>query len=146
MLQSGRDVAFGIIGTDYDNDVRARGSITVNAGRDFLIDGFADLASDDFGAGTGGNATITAGRNIHLRNIAGTDGSIIANGSAGADVVLTTGAGASLILDAATSFAVASSSGDVTANADRILIAHGLRHRCPLRVRSRCGRRRPGGK
>ncbi|HTU12209.1 MAG TPA: hypothetical protein VMG08_15065 [Allosphingosinicella sp.] len=122
-LQAGRDIGFGIIGTDFDNDVRARGSVTVNAGRDFLIDGFSDLASDDFGAGTGGNAVINAGRNIHVRNIAGTDGSIAAGGAAGADVILTTGAGGALVLDAPTSGAVSSFSGDVTVSADRILIA-----------------------
>lgn len=122
-LQAGRDIGFGIIGTDFDNDVRARGGVTVNAGRDFLIDGFSDLASDDFGANTGGNVTITAGRNIHVRNVAGTDGSITAGGSSGADVILTTGAGGALVLDAPTSGSVSSLGGDVVVNADRILIA-----------------------
>ncbi|MBR1125274.1 FG-GAP repeat protein [Bradyrhizobium lablabi] len=125
ILQAGRDVAFGIIGTDFDNDVRARGSILINAGRDFLIDGFADLASDDFAADTGGNVTITTGRNIHVRNAAGADGSIFANGSSGADVVLTTGANGALIVDPASigsSQPIASNSGDVIVNADRILI------------------------
>ncbi len=122
-LQAGRDVGFGIIGTDFDNDVRARGSVTINAGRDFLIDGFSDLASDDFGAGTGGGVAITAGRNIHVRNIAGTDGSIAAGGSSGADVVLTTGTGGALVLDAPSTGAISSFSGDVTINADRVLIA-----------------------
>ncbi len=60
-LQAGRDVGFGIIGTDFDNDVRARSSVTINAGRDFLIDGFADLPSDDFGAGTGGSLRVHRG-------------------------------------------------------------------------------------
>jgi len=122
-LQAGRDIAFGIIGADFDNDVRARGSVTVEAGRDFLIDGFSDLASDDFGGATGGSATITAGRNIHVRNVAGTDGSITASGSSGADVILTTGAGGALILDAPTSGAVTSFNGNVVVNADRVLIA-----------------------
>ncbi len=121
-LQAGRDIGFGIIGTDFDNDVRARGSVTVTAGRDFLVDGFSDIASDDFGGSTGGNLTITTGRNIHVRNIAGTDGSIAASGSAGADLILTTGAGGAVVLDAPTSGAVGSFSGDVRINADRMLI------------------------
>ncbi len=122
-LSAGRDIAFGIIGSDFDNDVRAKGSITVNAGRDFLIDGFADLVSDDFGGDTGSNVTITAGRNIHLRNVAGTDGSIAASGNAGADVILTTGFNGALIVDSAGFEPVSSNSGDVIANADRVLIS-----------------------
>jgi Ca2+-binding RTX toxin-like protein len=123
VLEAGRDIAFGTVGADFDNDVRARGSITIEAGRDFLVDGFSDIASDDFGAATGGNVEITAGRNIHVRNIAGVDGSILANGSAGADVILTTGAGGALILDAPSAFAVSSISGDVVANVDSALIS-----------------------
>ncbi|MDR5653661.1 calcium-binding protein [Ruixingdingia sedimenti] len=124
-LEAGRDVAFGIIGANFDNDVRARGRIVITAGRDFLIDGFADLASDDFGAGTGGNVSITAGRNIHVRSITGADGSIFANGTAGADVILTTGANGALIVDPASigsAQPIASNSGDVVVNADRVLI------------------------
>ncbi|MEQ1938715.1 calcium-binding protein [Mesorhizobium sp. CN5-321] len=127
VLEAGRDIGFGIIGTDFDNDVRASGSITIHAGRDFLIDGFADLASDDFGGGTGGNVSITAGRNIHVRSVAGTDGSIFANGNAGADVILTTGANGALVVDPASIAGgpqpIASNSGDVIVDADRILIA-----------------------
>ena len=123
VLSAGRDIAFGTIGADFDNDVRARGSITIDAGRDFLVDGFSDIASDGFGANTGGNLVVNAGRNIHVRNIAGTDASMGAEGSAGADVILTTGLDGALILDAPFSAAVFSSSGDVIANADRALIA-----------------------
>lgn len=97
-LTASRDVAFGIFGTNFDNDVRAGGGITINAGRDFLIDGFSDLISDDFNDSTGGNVVINAGRNIHLRNVAGTDATIAASGSAGADVILT--AGGAFVLDA----------------------------------------------
>ncbi len=126
VLQAGQDIGFGILSNDFDNDVRASGSITVKAGRDFLIDGFADLASDDFGNSTGGNISITAGRNIHVRSVAGTDGSIFANGNAGADVVLTTGANGAVIVDPASIGGapqpIASNSGDVIVNADRMLI------------------------
>ncbi|MBN8964810.1 MAG: VCBS repeat-containing protein [Rhizobiales bacterium] len=126
VLQADRDIGFGIIGSNFDNDVRAYGSITINAGRDFLIDGFADLASDDFLGNTGGGVTITAGRNIHVRSVAGTDGSIFANGTAGADVILTTGANGALVVGPASIRGapqpIASNSGDVIVNADRILI------------------------
>jgi serralysin len=125
-LSAGRDIGFGIIGSNFDNDVRAAGAIIINAGRDFLIDGFSDLASDDFLAGTGGNVNITAGRNIQVRSVAGTDGSIFANGNAGADVILTTGVNGAVVVDPASIFGapqpVASNSGDVLINADRLLI------------------------
>jgi Ca2+-binding RTX toxin-like protein len=122
-LTAGRDIAFGTIGANFDNDVRAKASIVVNAGRDFLIDGFADMVSDDFGAGSGGNLTITAGRNIHALNVAGSDATILANGNAGGNLNLTTGAGGSVILDAPTTNALQSLSGKVTINADRLLIS-----------------------
>jgi hypothetical protein len=122
-LSAGRDVVFGTAGANFDNDVRARGSVTINAGRDFIIDGFSDLASDGSGANTGGDVIINVGRNMHVRNVAGTDASVVASGSAGADVIVTTGAGGALILDAPTSDALSSSSGDVTVNADRMLIS-----------------------
>lgn len=120
-LTASRDIAFGTIGTDFDNDVRASGGITVNAGRDFLIDGFADLESDNVADNTGGNVVINAGRKVHLRNVAGSDAGIAASGTAGADVILT--AGGALVLDAPTSNAINSNSGNVTVNADRILIS-----------------------
>jgi Ca2+-binding RTX toxin-like protein len=123
VLSAGRDIGFGIIGTNFDNDVRASGSITINAGRDFLVDGFSDIVSDDFGAGTGGTLVVNAGRNIHIRNVAGTDGSLAAGGSAGADLILTTGTGGAVVLDAPSTGAVSSSSGDVIVNSDRILVA-----------------------
>src|SRR5690606_16704333 len=125
VLQAGRDVALGTAGANFDNDVRARGSVTVNVGRDFVIDGFSALASDDFAAGAGGNAIINAGRNIHVRNAAGPESSIAAGGSTGADVILTTGQNGGLFLDAPIATAVTSSSGDVIVNADRVLIASG---------------------
>jgi Ca2+-binding RTX toxin-like protein len=123
VLNAGRDIGFGIIGANFDNDVRARGNITINAGRDFLVDGFSDVVSDGFAGDTGGNLVVNAGRNIHLRNVAGTDAGLEAAGSGGADVILTTGSGGSVILDAPTPTAVLSRSGDVVASTDRMLIA-----------------------
>jgi Ca2+-binding RTX toxin-like protein len=121
-LTAGRDIAFGTIGVDFDNDVRANGSVTINAGRDFLLDGFSDLSSDDFFNNTGGSVVINTGRNVHLRNIAGSDATVTASGTAGADVIITTGFGGALILDAPSTTALNSSSGDVIVNADRMLI------------------------
>ena len=121
-LTAGRDIAFGTIGVDFDNDVRANGNVTINAGRDFLLDGFSDLSSDDFFNDTGGDVIINTGRNIHLRNIAGDDATITASGSAGADVIFTTGFSGAVILDAPSATAVQSASGDVIVNADRMLI------------------------
>jgi Ca2+-binding RTX toxin-like protein len=122
-LIAGRDVAFGTVGTDFDNDVRANGNVTIHAGRDFLIDGFSDLASDDFGQSTGGDVIINTGRNVHLRNVAGTDASVSASGSVGGNVLITTGFGGALILDAPTPTALSANSGDITVSADRVLIS-----------------------
>ncbi|MCV3244153.1 hypothetical protein, partial [Mesorhizobium sp. ZC-5] len=122
-LTAGRDIAFGTLGLNFDNDVRASGALTINAGRDFNVDGFADIASDGFGAGTGGNLTITAGRDINVLNSTGTDGSIGAEGNAGADAILTTGPGGFLRLLASSTATLFSSSGDVIVNADRTVIS-----------------------
>ncbi|HYC96796.1 calcium-binding protein [Brevundimonas sp.] len=122
IINAGRDIAFGTAGLDFDNDVRARGSVTLNAGRDITVDGFADVASDDFGGNTGGALTATAGRNITVGNTTGNDGSLAASGTAGADVILTTGAGGILTVTAATSNAVSSASGDIVARADAMII------------------------
>ncbi|KAB2953596.1 MAG: hypothetical protein F9K19_15860, partial [Rhizobiaceae bacterium] len=121
-VTAGRDVQFGTIGLDFNNDVIANGAITIAAGRDVLIDGFADILSDNFGLNTGGNLTITAGRNIGILNLAGTSASVTAAGSAGADLILTTGSSGSLSVFGPGSFAAGSTSGDVIANADRIIV------------------------
>src|SRR5206468_4247099 len=60
-VTAGRDILFGTVGTDHDNDVRANNNVTLMAGRDITIDGFADVASDDFGQNTGGSVFATAG-------------------------------------------------------------------------------------
>ncbi|MCC2634133.1 MAG: calcium-binding protein, partial [Ramlibacter sp.] len=75
-LTAGRDVSFGTAGLNFDNDVRARDNLTITAGRDVNVDGFADLASDGFGAATGGDVAIEAGRDINVLNVTGNDGSI----------------------------------------------------------------------
>jgi hypothetical protein len=123
LVQAGRDILFGAIGTDHDNDVRASKNVVLTAARDVTVDGFSDVASDDFGNNTGGAVTVTAGRNIAISNVHGDDASIGANGNAGAGVVLQTAPGDTLTLTAPTSAAVFSNSGDVTVSADRVLIA-----------------------
>ena len=79
-------------------------------------------SSDDFFNNTGGNVVINTGRNIQVRDIAGSDATITASGSAGADVIFTTGFSGAVILDAPSSTAVNSSSGNVIVSADRMLI------------------------
>jgi Ca2+-binding RTX toxin-like protein len=120
-LNAGRDVLFGTVGTDFDNDVRSGAGIFVSAGRDFHIDGFSDLAANDMGLGTNGGVTITAGRDILVDDQTGTDASIgVSSGLGG--VVLTTGVGGTLVLHATSTAALFAGSGGVTVNADRMLI------------------------
>jgi Ca2+-binding RTX toxin-like protein len=121
-LSAGQDIAFGTAGANYDNDVVASGAVTINAGRDVVLSGFADINSDGFGHDTGGDVVINAGRDISLLNSTGTDASIAALGGAGASVFLTTGAGGTLGLEPNQPTTIYSASGDVTVNADRILI------------------------
>jgi hypothetical protein len=120
-LTAASNVIFGA-GLNYDNDVRANGSIVVNAGGYFYVDGFADIASDDFFNGTGGGVTINAS-SIYIFDTYGTDASVTAAGSAGADVILNAVAGTTVFIEAGNTGAVSSSSGDVTINADEITIA-----------------------
>lgn len=121
VLNSARDILFGTGGTDFDNDVRAAGSITITAGRDFVIDGFADMASNDFGTGSNGGVSITTGRNISVSDDHGVDASIGVSTGTG-NLVLTTGTGGTLELAANSTAALFANGGDVVANADRMLI------------------------
>lgn len=121
-LTAGRDISMGTQGLNFDNDVRARGNLTITTGRDLNIDGFADLASDGFGAATGGDVIVNAGRDINVLNSTGTDGSLGAEGSAGGKVILTTGSGGFVRLLASSTSTVFSSTGDVEVNADRMRI------------------------
>src|SRR6266540_358995 len=121
-LTAGLDILMGTSGFDDDNDIRASGSVTLDAGRDITIDGFSDVASDDFGQNTGGALTLDAARNVNITNNAGDDASAGASGNAGADVLVTTGPNDALTLTAPSSAALFSSSGDVTATSDRAAI------------------------
>ena len=124
-LTAGRDIQLGTIGLDFNNDIITNNALTLTAGRDILIDGFADILSDNFGLDTGGNLTFTAGRNIGILNLAGTSASVSASGSGGGDAIITTGFGGSLTVNGPGSFALGSTSGDVIVRADRILIDGG---------------------
>ena len=122
LMTAGRDIQLGTIGADFNNDVITNGSLTFIAGRDILIDGFADVLADNFGLDTGADLVFTAGRNIGILNIAGTSASVTASGAGGGSAILTTGEGGSLTVNGPGSFALGSTSGDVTVNADHILI------------------------
>ena len=121
---AGRDILLGTAGMDFDNDVRANNNIAFTAGRDVTVDGFSDVASDDFGNNTGGGVTGTAGRNINVTNTFGTDASLGASGNGAGNVTLTTGANSFFNLTAPFSNAVFSNSGNVTVNADRAAISN----------------------
>ena len=124
-LTAGRDIQLGTIGADFNNDIITNNNLTLTAGRDILIDGFADLLSDNFGLDTGGDLTFTAGRNIGILNLAGTSASVTASGSGGGHAFITTGFGGALTVNGPGSFALGSTSGDVLISADRVLIDGG---------------------
>ena len=124
VLTAGRDVSFGLGGANFNNDVLADGSITINAGRDLLLSGFAEVISDVVTGSTGGGVVVNAGRNISVLDDTGTNATLAASGTAGADIVLTTGSGGTLTLEAP-STALLSNSGDIIVNADVIVIAAG---------------------
>jgi Ca2+-binding RTX toxin-like protein len=123
VLGAGRDILFGTVGANFDNDVRAGGGISITAGRDFHIDGFSDMAADDQGLGSNGGVTISVGRDILIEDDNGTDASIGVSGAGSTgSVVLTTGIGGTLSLAATSSSAIFAGAGGVVVNADRILI------------------------
>ena len=122
-LSAGRDVLFGTVGADFDNDVRAGGGIAITAARDFHIDGFSDMASDDQGLSSNGGVSITVGRDILIEDDNGVDASVSVSAvSSTGSVVLTTGIGGTLSLAANSSAAIQGRNGGVVINADRILI------------------------
>jgi Ca2+-binding RTX toxin-like protein len=121
-LNAGSNISFGA-NTDFDNDILANGGITINAGGFVYVDGDADFISDAFHHDTGGNVVVNAGHDIYVADSYGTDASIGADGNAGGDVILSAGLGGLLSLQANIATAVASLSGDVIANVDRLTIA-----------------------
>jgi len=125
-VNAGRDIGFGLIGTNFDNDVRANGNITFNPGRDFLLDGFADIVSDSYANATGGDVIVNAGRNVTLLAVAGTDAGIEAGGVGRGNIVLNTGPGGTVTLNSGNGTApfasLISQTGDIFINADRMSI------------------------
>lgn len=122
-LSAGQDVSFGTTGTDFDNDVRAGGGITITAGRDFTIDGFSDMAADDQGLGSNGGVSITTGRHILISDFNGVDASVgISSFTGTGSVVLTAGIGSYVYVSANSSAAIFSRSGGVTINADILYV------------------------
>ena len=120
-LSAGQDVLFGAIGTDWDNDVRAGGAISVTAGRDFQIDGDADMAANDLGTGSNGGISILAGRDILIEDDHGGGATVVVTDGTG-NIVLTTGADDTFSLAANSATALFADDGNVTVNADRVLI------------------------
>ena len=123
VMEAGQDILLGTGGLEFGNDVRANESIKLTAGRDVVIDGFADIFADGVTGTTGEGVTVTAGRDIRVDDVTGNSGSIATLGNAGADIRLITGFGGVLSLQAPSSNAV-TSAGDVIVDADRIIIAN----------------------
>src|SRR5262245_18306042 len=63
-VTAARDILFGKAVANQNSDVLANGSVTLSAGRSIILDGFADVISDNFGNDTGGGVTATAVSNI----------------------------------------------------------------------------------
>ena len=122
VLTAGRDVSFGLAGTEFGNDVRANGSITVNAGRDFLLSGFADFFADGVVGNTGGNLIVNAGRHISLLDDTGNSASLAVLGVGGGDVILNAGPNGLVTLEPPSVNTISSGAGDVIINADRLFI------------------------
>ena len=121
-VAAAQDVLFGTVGSADDNDVRAAHDVTIVAGRDFVVAGFADIASDDFGLNNGGSVSITAVRDISVSNAHGNDASVSASGNGGGSVTLTAGPDHFVNILAQGSAAVFSNSGDVFIHADRLVV------------------------
>lgn len=116
-VTAGRDILLGTGGISFDNDVRANGSIKFDAGRDIVIDGFSDMAADDFGKATAGTVKFTANRDINLGPSAGNDASVTAlSGTITLDA--TTGA-----FNHTNGAIVATTGGNITVSADTMLVA-----------------------
>ncbi|HXJ63305.1 MAG TPA: hypothetical protein VNN79_06085, partial [Actinomycetota bacterium] len=122
-LTAGRDILLGTVGLSHDNDVRASGSVTLSAGRDVVVDGFSDVASDDFGTNTGGDVNVTALRDVNIANNDGNDASIGSSGTGGADTIVH--ATNAFNLTAPSSAALFSQSGRVTVTANTMSLTSG---------------------
>ena len=120
-VTAGQDVAFGSGGMNFNNDVLATTFVTIQAGRDFLLDGQSNIRTGAFGGVVGGPILVQTGRNILLPN---TNGGLQSIEAFLGNVTLTTGPGGAYIQNAAFPAAVMSS-GDIFLNADVVLLASG---------------------
>lgn len=125
-LNAGQDIQLGTGGANFDNDVRASSAILLQAGRDIVVDGAADVVSDDFINNTGGDLTANAGRDVKVVNTNGVDASMAAAGNGGANLVVM--ATSALVLSAPVEDALFSNTGHVvaTANTASISAASGI--------------------
>jgi uncharacterized repeat protein (TIGR01451 family) len=120
MVTAGRDILFGTAGLDYDNDVRASGGVSLSAGRTVQIDGFSDVAADDFGNNTGAQASAHATTSVLISNVYGDDASF---GNSGTGITLvTTDPGGTVSITAPTPGAMFSNSSLVAIAADHLII------------------------
>lgn len=120
-IVAGRDLVLGN-GPSFDNDIRADHDVTLTAGRNFTVEGFSDIASDDFGHNTGGSVLISAGGTLGVLTDNGDDASVSANGVGGGNVTLHGGIDALVTINVTFGSAVFSNSGDVNIDADRLAI------------------------
>ena len=125
-VRAGRDILLGTTPPNFDNNLFAKQSITLAAGRDVTLAGDVSVGSSVSPSNevTGAGVVVTAGRDI---SVTGPSASIGAsgfetNGIVSGDVVLTAGEGGSVILSAGSFPALYSTSGNVIVNADRMLI------------------------
>jgi hypothetical protein len=117
-MTAGRDLLLGTAGFNFDNDVRANGSIELRGLRDITVDGDADVVSDAFGNDTGGDLIITAGRGLNITGNNGNHASVGARGTG--DVSIRADV---LNLTSPLTDAIFSVSGNVIVDADRVLIS-----------------------
>jgi len=121
-IVAGRDLLLGN-GPSFDNDVRADHNVTLTAGRNFVVEGFSDIASDDFGHNTGGNVIISSSGTLGILSANGDDASVSANGTAGGGITLAGGIDALVTINVTFSSGVFSNSGDIRIEADRLAIS-----------------------
>ena len=117
-LTAGQDVHLGDPATVFGN-VRSIGDVTINAGRDFIVD--EDSFLDAGAAGAAGSINATAGRNISLlHNVAG--GALIRVNGTGT-INLTTGTNGVFTADTAGGPGVVTAGGgDINISADNMTI------------------------
>ena len=95
-----------------------RSSWTINAGRDFLLDGTSNVRTGAFGGVVGSPVVITAGRNINLTN---TTGGLQTIEAFQGNITLTTGPGGTYSQNTAFA-ATVQTTNDIFLNADNVVM------------------------